>query len=307
MLSFFTGPITGVSLGINKIQVAHAQQKNGSLLLLKHGEQDVPTSPPVATSSPEPTSTEASAKVTPEETATKKPDDVSTILQSLKSTSSLSLKRSVVLLHPELVYTQVFTFPTSSKSNLQASINDVVTRTIPEEFTELLLRTKILVQSKEQVVVGVAAVRKDVLQTNRDMLTKAKMTVLSYSTAPCAVIAADQSEKPVSFLLATAWLGQTIVTLFHHEWPIDEAILPAGSNDIEAIVKIGMSIANEYSEQGITVDTMLLAGPWESANLPSAPSLTMKTVFPNFAEKPWLATACASVVKTSDLSVNFGG
>ncbi len=337
MFSFFNkGTSTGISLGTKNIQIAQAQLKNGSLTLQQHSEQGIAVAPPpepvpVPKAPPPAPTGKPSAPVTPPpsvkpsvpikppslqpptpivpaktvEEGARETDKIVAALEALQKTASLSLKRSVVLLNPELVYTQLISFPASSKSSLQASINDAVSRTIPEEFADLIVRSKILVDTKEQILVGVAAIRKDVLQTYKEATTKAKVTVLTFTTAPCAIMAADRSPKPTSFLLVTASLGQSIVTLFHHQWPIDEVILPSENSDMNAIAKAGMDMANEYIDQGIVIDTMLLAGPFEAAPLPSAPTLTLKSIFPNFKDTSWLAVSCASALVPSDVIVSF--
>lgn len=284
MFSFFARPITGISLGTKNLQAARIQQKNGSMTLLQHVEQGMPS-----------------------EGGEGKPEmeKLAAALRTLTSTGSLSFKRSVILLNAELIYTQLFTFPPSSKDSLQASIHDAISRTIPEDYADLIVSTRILADSKEHVMIGVAAMRKDVLHVHRDAIEKAKITAVAFTTAPCAIIAADRTPKPTSFLLATESLGQTFVTLFHHQWPIDEVILPAESTGIDAMTKAGLEMAEEYKEHNILVDTMFLAGPWGSAPPSATSSFVLKPVFPTFKERSWLATACASALDPKELRVIF--
>ncbi len=274
MFSFFRGSVTGITLGSTIVQAVRAQIKNSALTMQDHAEHAVAKNDQTAT---------------PEK----------------RSSPAHSWKRAVILINPECVYTQLFTLPASSKSSLTASMNDVVSRTVPEEFSELIVRSKVLTESKEQVTVGIAAIRKDVLQERREAVLKLRFNPIVFSTAPCAIAAVDVTVKPLSFLLATESLEQTIVTLFHHGWPIDEVLLPKEKSTIELITKAGMEIVNEYSEQGITVDTMFLAGTWVTTPQPESASLSLKHVFPDFKDRTKLATACASVVSPSDLSVNF--
>ncbi len=278
MFSFFARPVTGIAFGSEEVRAARASVKGTSLALLEHGEQSVPKE--VAPSA----------------------EKLTLALRSLETAGHLSLKRSVVLLPAECVYTQLFLIPATAKKNVMGFVNDAVTHVIPEEFAQLKIVHRVLQDATDHTHVGVAAIRQDVLRTYQTACESDKRKIIALTTAPCAIISAHRGPKPTSFLLASFAFGQTIVTLFHHNWPIDEAILPVAAT-ADLLMNTAESMAAEYREQGLVIEKMLLAGTLEEPS--HTHTLSLEPVFPAFKDRSWLDCACASVVNPTELSVNF--
>lgn len=281
MFSFFAHPVTGIAFGNHEVRAARASLKGSSIALLEHALQAI-------------SEEEKKEKLRP-------------ALQSLQTTGRISLKRSVVLLPAECVYTQLFVVPAVAKKNITGFVNDAVSRMIPEPFAQLKIIRKMLSDSADRTEVGIAAIRQDVLASYQSACKTDKRRIMALTTAPCAIVSAQRGTKPTSFLLASvsASSGQTILTLFHHLWPIDEAILPP-ETAVDRLVQTAESMAAEYREQGLVIEKMFTAGAFEKTSPATTPApLSIEPIFPDFQDQSWLAAACASVVNPAELAVNF--
>lgn len=282
MFSFWKTPTTGVAFAGSHVLCAQASKRDNALLLLEHADR--------------PLTTAKDADL---------PDagELRSALSSAALAARCSLRRSVLLLPEDRVYTQLCAFPPASKANLLAFVHDAVARTIPEEFSSLRVTHKILAESAERLDVGVAAVRRDILQRYLDAFDAKTAHALCVTAASCAIVAAHAQEKPASFFLIHESPDHTIVTLFHHLWPVDEALLPLGVPE-DIFLRAAESMAAEAREQGLESTTIFLTGHLQ-AKPSSASGLSTQAIFPRFTDGSWLGVASASVIDPATLAVNF--
>ncbi|MBI3332124.1 hypothetical protein HYZ99_04160 [Candidatus Peregrinibacteria bacterium] len=279
MLSLFTRQTTGLSFMHGGVGAALATQRGTTLVLRKHVESAAP------------------------EDVTGMPDreKVVAALRSIKK-SRMPLTRCVALLPSNRVYTQLATLSPLAKKNIAAHMHGIIASTIPEPFQSLHTLEQTLREYPDRIEVAVAAVRRDVLDAYKAACSETGVGI-SALTTPAAAIAGILPKKHPSFLLLHASAEEVTVSLVHHGWPVDEDVMPTGTS-LDALSRSVESMATEYRGKGLVLDTLYVAGGSFEA-MPQASSLGIERVFPDFQEGSWLAAACASVVRPSDLAINF--
>lgn len=172
--------------------------------------------------------------------------------------------RATVLLPPDRVYTHQFVLPPLPLHECERMVPLEVQKLIPEELSDLVIATRVLVQSPQAVTVGVAAVRRDILRGAFDLATQSGLKP-GCVTTPAAALAplSDAWRQAEAFVLICAPSAPDragTITLFVSRWPADEALVFPGMSP-EHVLGQARAIIRDHEGKGPAVTrVVILAG-----------------------------------------------
>ena len=191
-----------------------------------------------------------------------------TMEEALRSMRSARGQKSVALCLPvENVYTSLVTLPPHKEEERDELIrNAEVQERIPEPKADMQIFSTVLSQSKTDVALGIAAVRRDLLQGYADALQLQLLQmshVTSTSMALHALLEESQRGEGPPFLLLDAGAPIPYVSLFHKSWPIDECLLNLREKPEAWMVYIE-KMRRYHREHGIAAERLVVLGTPET-------------------------------------------
>lgn len=144
----------------------------------------------------------------------------------------------VLCLPPEKVYSVRLRLPVGGGQEIV--LPEDLARVLPEEVKDTAFVSQVLERGKEERMVGVVAVRTDVLQGYLNALKRVPLEVAAVTTVPtCLARISSLPRECTSFLLVLQGAGAApVVTLFEHGWPCDEAVLAVKAQENEVLASV---------------------------------------------------------------------
>lgn len=167
-----------------------------------------------------------------------------------------------LLLEPDKVFSTVVTVP-HLPDKLPQLVRTEAEKIFPEAFETLTVRSAILSVQGEEMRVGIAGARTDILQNAMSIAQQAGLRPMALSTTPLCLgsfLPANKDEETV--LLAHVPIrkeAKGTLTVFHQGWILDEQMIPAGTSD-EDMVLMARDIVQEYEAGATPIRHVFFAG-----------------------------------------------
>jgi hypothetical protein len=185
--------------------------------------------------------------------------------------------RATIILEPEWVYTHSVEIPKTGKAQEEFLLTEAIQTTIPENEDDIVRLTRSLGSKGDGTLIGVAAVRKDMLATCRGVVTDAGLSVECITLPAMVVAAASQawsSTDTFVTVMPAVGNGSGSVTVFHKQWPIDEAVVRVPGDEM-----VAKDLISEYAGRGMAPQRVVLAGASVS-EAAAGGEVTTEKIFP---------------------------
>ena len=236
-------------------------------------------------------------------------------LKKIKKSLKKSSRKVTLCLSPRSVYTHLLRVPKVCSGRLTSAVRGELEAVLPENIEDMQIHFTPIRRDKAGTRIAVTAVRKDLLDTYKNLLKQAKFSVCNVTTAALAL--GDMLKHVDTFMLANIEDPEPSIVVFYGGFPVDEQLL--SSTSAQTVLRTLKALLEEYREDAMPIHHIAVHGtkehfakieaglapkkPVKDKKEEMATAITVEHVLPRLKKNdlPWGGVIASSLGKGLDV------